>query len=76
MFAVDNILWMMGRNCCFYAHDPICGDNVCQRRDACNLLRAIEYDCPGRCLFDGVCLGSRAPEMRAHGETKLYTAYY
>ncbi len=76
VFAVDNILWMMGRNCCFYDYDPICGPNACARRDACTLVRGIDYDCPGRCLLDGVCLGSREANYRAYWETSLYTDYY
>ncbi len=77
VFDVDNILWMVGRNCCFYEYDPICGEGtVCGRRDKCSLLKAIAYDCPGRCPFDGVCLGSRDPAHRALWETTLYTHYY
>ena len=76
VFAVDNILWMMGRNCCFYDYDPICGDHICWRRDQCSMLRSIDYDCPGLCLFDGACLGSRQPGYRAYWETNLYTAFY
>lgn len=76
VFAVDNILWSMGRNCCFYGHEPICGPNACTRRDACTFLRGIDYDCPGRCLLDGVCFGSRKASFRAYWETNLYTDYY
>jgi len=76
VFAVDNILWSMGRNCCFYDYDPICGPNACTRRDVCTFVTGIDYDCPGRCLFDGVCLGSREADYRAYWETNLYTDYY
>ena len=76
VFDVDNILWMMGRNCCFYDHDPICGDNPCFKMDKCSFARGIEYPCPGHCLFDGVCLGSRDPSYRDLWETTLYTEYY
>ena len=76
VFAVDHILWMMGRNCCFYDHDPICGPKACTRQDACTLVRRLDYDCPGRCLLDGVCLGSREAAYRAYWETNLYTDYY
>ncbi len=81
VFDVDNILWMIGRNCCFYDHDPICGPAargaaVCGRRDACTLLRGIATDCPGQCPLDGVCLGSQEPSHRAYWETTLVTRYY
>jgi len=76
VFAVDHILWMIGRNCCFYDYDPICGARACHRREACTLVRGIEYQCPGKCLLDGVCLGSRDPSHRAYWETNLYTDYY
>lgn len=76
VFEVDNILWMMGRNCCFYDYEPICGSNRCQRRDQCTLIRGVEYNCPGACLFDGVCLGSGNKAYQAFWETNLYTHYY
>ena len=76
VFDVDNILWMMGRNCCFYDHDPICGDNPCFKEDRCTFIRSIEYQCSGKCLFDGLCRGSREEEYECFWETKLYTHYY
>lgn len=76
VFDVDNILWMMGRDCCFYDHPPICGGNPCFKMDKCSFLRGIEYACPGRCLLDGICRGSRDPAYRALWETTLYTEYY
>jgi len=76
VFEVDNILWMMGRNCCFYEHEPICGRNVCFKEDRCTFVRSIVYDCPGKCLFDGLCLGSMDEEYRKFWETNLYTEYY
>ena len=76
VFDVDNILWSMGRNCCFYDYDPICGEHPCWRQGQCTFIRAVAYDCPGLCLFDGVCLGSRDVAQRALWETNLYTHYY
>ncbi len=76
VFDVDNILWLIGRNCCFYDYEPICGDNACTRREACSLLRGIAYDCPGHCPLDGACKGSRDAAYRAFWETTLYTTYY
>jgi hypothetical protein len=76
VFAVDNILWMMGRNCCFYDYDPRCGPNVCQRQAQCTFIRSIAYACPHKCLLDGICLASRDDDYRAYWETALYTSYY
>lgn len=76
VFEVDNILWMMGRNCCFYDYEPICGANSCRRQNQCTLIRGIEYACPGACLFDGACFGSRDKAYQAFWETNLYTHYY
>jgi len=76
VFDVDNLLWMIGRNCCFYDYDPICGANPCTRREACSLLKGIAYDCPGYCPLDGVCLGSREASYRSLWETSLYTTFY
>ncbi|MBM3188281.1 MAG: hypothetical protein FJZ90_06105 [Chloroflexi bacterium] len=75
-FEVDQILWSMGRTCCFYDYEPICGENTCQRRAQCTFLRGVAYDCPGACLWDGICRGSRDPAYRAYWETSLYTHYY
>jgi len=76
VFDVDNILWSMGRNCCFYDYEPICGEHSCWRQGQCTFTRAVAYDCPGLCLFDGVCAGSRDAAYRAFWETNLYTHYY
>jgi len=76
VFDVDNILWSLGRNCCFYDYDPICGENPCWRQEQCTFVRAVAYHCPGFCLFNGVCLGSRDAAYRAFWETNLYTHYY
>ncbi|NLG50527.1 MAG: hypothetical protein GX552_10500 [Chloroflexi bacterium] len=76
VFEVDNILWMIGRNCCFYDYDPICGEHGCWRKEECSLLRGIAYACPGVCVFDGVCRGSRDAAYRAYWETTLYTHFY
>jgi hypothetical protein len=76
VFEVDNILWMMGRNCCFYDYDPICGSHQCWRQDQCTFIRSIDYDCPDLCLFDGVCLGSRDQAYRSYWESTLYTEFY
>ncbi len=76
IFDVDNILWMMGRNCCFYDHEPFCGWNTCEHQEECTFIRSTGYLCPGQCLLDGVCLASCDPHYRAYWETTLYTEFY
>ena len=76
VFEVDNILWMMGRNCCFYDYEPICGAHSCWRQEQCTFIRSIDYACPNLCLFDGLCLGSRDQAYRSYWETTIYTQYY
>lgn len=74
VFQVDLALWHIGRNCCFYEHEPYCGP--CPRPERCSLVEALGYPCPGRCPLDGACLGSRDPAYRAYWETNIYTSYY
>jgi len=76
VFSLDSLLWNIGRTCCFYEHDPICGNQSCWKQSQCTLLKRTDYMCPGRCPLDGVCLGSRDPEQRRYWETNIHTEYY
>ncbi|MBM4429086.1 MAG: hypothetical protein FJ026_01890 [Chloroflexi bacterium] len=80
VFAFDKFIWHLGRSCCFYEHDPVCGpgrvSEACPVRDKCSFLRATNYACPNVCIFDGVCKGSRSPAYRAYWETNIYTPDY
>jgi len=76
VFSLDSILWNIGRTCCFYEHDPICGDQRCWKQGKCTLLQRTSYKCSGRCPLDGICLGSRDQEHRRYWETNIYTSYY
>ena len=80
VYAFDKLLWHLGRSCCFYEHEPICGpgagQGACFKVETCSLLRATDYACPGRCVLDGVCRGSRDAAYRAYWETNLYTPHY
>jgi len=75
-FEIDTMLWNMGRSCCFYEHDPICDAKICHKRDRCSFIRATNYSCLGKCIFDGACLGSRNECYRKLWETNVYTEYY
>jgi len=75
-FELDTMLWNIGRSCCFYEHDPICDARICHKRDKCSFIRATNYFCPGKCVFDGTCLGSRNDSYRKLWETNVYTEYY
>ena len=80
VFAFDKLIWHLGRSCCFYEHEPICGlargSGACFKRDTCTFVQATTYSCPGVCVFDGVCRGSRDQAHRSYWETNVYTAHY
>ena len=76
VFSLDSLLWNIGRTCCFYEHDPICGAQRCWKQGKCTLLQRTSYKCSGRCPLDGICLGSRDQEHRQYWETNIYTSYY
>ncbi len=76
IYALDRLIWLLGRSCCFYDHAPICGDRTCFKADECTFLQGVAYPCPGVCLLDGVCRGSRDPAYQAFWETNVYTAHY
>jgi hypothetical protein len=80
VFAFDKLIWHLGRSCCFYEHDPICGparsDQQCFKRDTCSFLRATTYRCPNACPLDGLCKGSRDGPYRSFWETNIYTTAY
>ena len=78
LLDVDNLLWMVGRNCCFYEHAPVCreGDGPCTHRDSCSLLTSTDYACPDRCPLEGACLGSLDPRFAELREHVFDTHYY
>ncbi len=80
VFAFDKFIWHLGRSCCFYEHDPICGAGrsiePCFKRERCSFLAATSYTCPNVCVFDGVCKGSRDRAYAAYWETNIYTTAY
>lgn len=76
VFQFDKWIWHLGRSCCFYEHDPICGSNTCHKMDRCTYIQAVDYPCPGRCSLDGTCKGSRDDFYRTFWETNVYTEFY
>jgi len=76
IYDLDRIIWLLGRSCCFYDHEPICGGRTCFKADECTFVAGVAYPCPGVCLLDGVCRGSRDPTYRAFWETNIYTTHY
>jgi len=88
VFAFDKLIWHLGRSCCFYGHDPICGleqeaslrpgmrEKTCFKRATCTFLQATTYACPNICVLDGVCRGSRDASYRSYWETSIYTPDY
>jgi hypothetical protein len=80
VLAFDMLIYHLGRSCCFYEHEPICGparsDRPCFKRDSCSFLQVSTYRCPNVCALDGVCKGSRDLLYRSFWETNIYTTAY
>ena len=76
VFEFDKWIWHLGRSCCFYDHEPICGPRSCHKMDICTYIKAVDYNCPGTCSLDGACKGSRDDFYKAFWETNVYTEYY
>ncbi len=79
VFSLDKLIWHLGRSCCFYEHEPICGPgpaNPCFKRSACTFIQATNYACPNVCVLDGVCKGSRDQRYRNLWETNIYAPDY
>lgn len=76
VFEFDKWIWHLGRSCCFYDHEPICGPRTCHKMDVCTYIQAVDYACPGKCSLDGACKGSRDDFYKAFWETNVYTEFY
>lgn len=76
-FHLDNLLWMIGRNCCFYEHPPVCTKpGQCWKRDTCSLLGVFPHDCGLSCPMESICLGAKSEAHRALRETNIDTHFY
>ncbi len=76
VFEFDKWIWHLGRSCCFYDHEPICGPRACHKMDICTYIKAVDYACPGKCSLDGACKGSRDDHYKNFWETNVYTEFY
>jgi len=77
LFEIDNLLWMIGRNCCFYEHDPVCREpKPCAHRSGCSLIDSTDYACADLCPLEGTCRGSLDPAFAALRETAIDTHWY
>jgi hypothetical protein len=76
VFEFDKWIWHLGRSCCFYDHEPICGPRTCHKMDICTYIKAVDYACPGKCSLDGACKGSQDDYYKAFWETNVYTEFY
>ncbi|HNS01404.1 MAG TPA: hypothetical protein PKM78_03350 [Anaerolineae bacterium] len=76
VFEFDKWIWHLGRSCCFYDHEPICGPRTCHKMDTCTYIQAVDYACPGKCSLDGACKGSRDETYKNLWETNVYTEFY
>ena len=90
LFILDAALWMIGRNCCFYEHEPYCHPGLaaggasaglaalaeCPARGRCSLRESFLLECENLCPLDGICSGSRDPQFRGLKEPGVQTHYY
>jgi hypothetical protein len=76
VFEFDKWIWHLGRSCCFYDHEPICGPRTCHKMEICTYIKAVDYACPGKCSLDGACKGSRDDHYKSFWETNVYTEFY
>lgn len=74
--SLDLTLWMLGRNCCFYDHPPVCTTGPCELGEECSFLASTDLSCGASCPLDGACAGSRDPAMAAVREPFLDTDLY
>jgi hypothetical protein len=56
--TLDMLLWMVGRNCCFDTHPPVCRTGPCRLEKGCSLRASTDLECRLRCPLDGICEGS------------------
>lgn len=73
---LDLIFWSLGRSCCDWRHEPICGDKKCDVQNRCTLIRNVEFDCKNSCPLDETCFGSKNHEFRKFYEANIVTTYY
>lgn len=77
LFEIDNLLWMIGRNCCFYEHPPVCREaKPCSHREGCSLIASTDYACLDRCPLEGACRGSEEEAFASLRETSFDTHWY
>lgn len=76
-FRLDHLLWMVGRNCCFYEHPPVCtAPGRCWKMNICSLLESIPHDCGLSCPLSCMCRGAADEGHRTLRETAFDTHYY
>jgi hypothetical protein len=73
---LDLLLWMLGRNCCFYEHEPVCRTGPCTLAPICSFRQSTDLDCGLRCQWEGVCLGSLDAAHAAFREPSIETDFY
>jgi hypothetical protein len=74
--TLDVLLWMVGRNCCFYEHEPVCRTGPCTLAADCSFLKSSDLDCGLRCPLDGACRGSEDESLAAIREPTIDTDLY
>lgn len=74
--TLDLLLWMVGRNCCFYEHVPVCRTGPCTLGPTCSFLASTDLRCGAKCPLEGTCSGSIDPVFAAMHEPAIDTDFY
>lgn len=73
VLQMNDVLYMMGRSCCF--EQPLCSSGRCAKQP-CSLTRTLQLENHHCCIFSEVCRGALLPEYRQLWNPVVRTHYY
>ena len=73
VLQMNDVLYMMGRSCCF--EQPLCSSGRCAKQP-CSLTRTLQLENHHSCIFSEVCRGASLPEYRQLWNPVVRTHYY
>jgi hypothetical protein len=73
VLQMNDVLYMMGRSCCF--EQPLCSSGRCAKQP-CSLIRTLQLENHHSCIFSEVCRGASLPEYRQLWNPVVRTHYY
>jgi hypothetical protein len=71
--VINDILWSIGRSCC--KEKTLCTDKICNKKP-CTFFSTMEISNHKKCIFDGICIGSKNALYRTYWEPIVDTHYY